>query len=298
MNEASGASPAGSSLPYSHEVSGLLDALDVIHNPRSSNDKRRDATVYLENIKAEPSAPFQGYNLAADKTRDPVVRHFGISILEYAVKYGWNDDDAEQTAALKGWTIKLAQDVAPNESTFLRNKVAKLWVEVANRCWLEDWTDMDEMLCRLWQESYVHQAIVLQVLETIGDEFFSKEAHGKSDMLKKACVEVFTPSKTLQDTFPDRKVGLNVRCGEEGWVRRLLVWLQWCFSQDFHDGPQVQLLLQVLDVLRSTMAWVVLPTILDTPFIELLCKALDYNDVSVQTVRQEMSTTFEQYLFV
>lgn len=282
---------AGPSLEQDTAISAILEALNVIYDPRSSNEQRKNATLYLENTKSTPSAPLQGYSLATDKTKDPTVRHYGISMLEYKVRYGWDDEDRDEIAGLKGWTMKLAQDVSPNESAFLRNKIAKLWVEVAKRCWPDDWMDMDEMLCRLWEESLVHQAIVLQVLETIAEEFFTKDTQGKSADLTKACVEVFTPSRTLQETFPDRKVGLDVRYGDEGWVRRLLVWLQWCLSASSHDGPQVQLLLQVLAVIQSTMPWIIMPALLDTPFIDLMCKALEVSDVSVQTVRSAHCVT-------
>lgn len=275
---------------HDSDASAILEALNVIYNPRSSNVQRKDATLYLEDAKSTSSAPLQGYSLAADKTRDPAVRHYGISVLEHKVRYDWDDDDRDQAAALKGWTLKLAQDASPDDSPFLRNKVAKLWVEVAKRCWLEDWMDMDDMLCLLWQGSFVHQAIVLQVLETIAEELFAKDAQGKSADLAKACVEIFTPSSTIQHIFSDRNIGLNVRSGDEGWVRRVLVWLQGFLFENSHDESHRQVLLQVLAVIRSTMPWIILPALLNTPFIELMCKALSMEDVTVQTVRPAQST--------
>ena len=146
---------------------------------------------------------------------------------------------------------------------------------------------MDEMLCKLWQGSATHKALVLHVLETIAEEFLAKDAHASTDHgseLGKACVEIFTPASTLAESFPGRDIGLNVRHGQEGWIQRLILQLQVMLSSNISDKSSLQGCIQLLAVLRAAMPWIILPALTDTPLIELLCKALEVNDVAVQTV--------------
>ena len=71
----------GSSIPSagaggeSQVLTKIHQALEVVHSPYSSNDARRQAQDFLEEVKGFDEAPMQGYNLASDKAQSPVVRH-------------------------------------------------------------------------------------------------------------------------------------------------------------------------------------------------------------------------------
>lgn len=48
------------------------------------------------------------------------------------------------------------QGLRENESHFVREKAAVVFVEVAKREWLTSWTDMDETLHRIYDQSVSH----------------------------------------------------------------------------------------------------------------------------------------------
>ena len=67
-------------------MSNIMHALQIIHDSRSDNDTRQKASTFLESQKHSKDAAQNGYNLAAPQNVPAVVRHFGLSLLEDAVR--------------------------------------------------------------------------------------------------------------------------------------------------------------------------------------------------------------------
>ncbi len=218
-------------------VSRIYDALRVVHDPYSSNQARQEAQSYLEDVKTLDEAPSHGFSLASDKSQAPIIRHYGLSLLEHAVKQKWAEYNQEQGQYLRGWILQLSEAVSAQDPSYIRGKIAQLWVEVAKRCWVGDWMDMDELLVRLWQipESPVHKEFVLQVLEILSDDIFNGDdpvVAMREGALSKACVEIFTPASVLIAAFPRRQAGPQVRFGDEGWLHLVSQFLKACLDGD------------------------------------------------------------------
>lgn len=266
----------------------ILRALELVHDPRSSNEHRQEASQYLEQLKSQESAPYNGYLLAADRQQPPVVRHFGLSLLENAIRHRWNDFSGEQSIAVREWVLKLAQGVEKEDPLYIRNKIAQLWVEIAKRSWALDWMNMDELLVELWVGSVAKKVLVLEVLETLSENSFGKEdtitALRGSD-LSKACVEIFSPAHIMAEQFPRRDVNLNVRCGNEGWISRISDFLSWCTEQDQNDQDVQLCALKVLSCLKSVVGWAVLSAIAATNCVPRICRALTSSQIVLQLVR-------------
>lgn len=62
------------------DTSNILQALEIIHNPSTKNDVRREASDYLEQLKASDDAPEYGYILSTDRTQP---RSFAILDYRY-----------------------------------------------------------------------------------------------------------------------------------------------------------------------------------------------------------------------
>jgi exportin-5 len=270
-------------LPQIHE------ALNLVHG-HSSNESRRQASLFLEEIKANDEAPYHGFTLASDKSQQPVVRHYALSLLEHAIRHKWAEYTVEQAATLREWVLQLSQNVSPEDPLYLRNKTAQLWVEIAKRSWAADWTDMDELLVRLWNlpGSVVHKEFVLFVLETLSDEVFNGEdtvAAMREGALSKACVEVFTPAIVLAEAFPNRQIGTSVRYGEEGWLVRMGELLNQCLETDLYHNPQYQsCAVRSLAVYKSVMPWAIPRAIASASCVGHMCKSLAASSVPVQLV--------------
>jgi exportin-5 len=271
-----------------NDLSQVLEALQAIYAPRSSNETRRQATEYLEQAKRHPDAPQQGYTLANNRSQPAQLRHYGLTMLEYSIKYNWEDFTVEQGTALRGYVIELARNIADNDPVYIRNKVAQLWTEVAKRSWGAEWLDMDEQLVSLWTNSLHHQAVVLYVLETLSEEVFNREdatAGLRGSDLGRACVEIFTPLAVLHKHLPTRDKSMDVRCGDEGWLQRLCDNLNWCLEQDYQNQEPIRTCaVKTMNALRAAMPWIIPKAIVATHVVETLCKVLAVPVVELQLV--------------
>ncbi|KAB5542622.1 armadillo-type protein [Coniochaeta sp. 2T2.1] len=292
-----GAAPAGA---LSADVNGtdpilsqILEALNVVHNPYSPNQSRQQAQSLLESVKAFPEAPQHGFTLASDKAHAPILRHYGLSLLEHVVKHKWSEYTPDQAQYLRGWILQLAQNVSKDDPLYIRTKIAQLWVEVAARCWGSEWMDMDELLVQMWQvnDSAVHKELVLQILETLSDEVFSGDSpifSVRESVLSKACVEIFTPAALLLEAFPKRQEGPVVRCGEEGWLQRIGGFLNDCLNGDMQTYDELATCAtRSLAVFYSVMPWAIPKAISSAQCVPYMCKGLATSHLGVQKAALE-----------
>jgi exportin-5 len=292
-----GATPAGA---LSNNINGrdpvlsqIHEALNVVHSPYSANQSRQDAQTFLESVKALPEAPQHGFALALEKTHAPILRHYGLSLLEHAVKHRWSDYSPEQAQYLRGWVLQLAQTVSKQDPLYIRTKTAQLWVDVAARCWAAEWMDMDELLVQMWcvPDSAVHKELVLQILETLSDEVFNGDSPMiavRESVLSKACVEIFTPAAILTEAFPNRQEGPVVRCGDEGWLQRIGSFLNDCLSGDLQTYEDLATCaIRALTVLYSAMPWAIPKAISSAQCVQYMCKGLAVSHLGVQKAALE-----------
>lgn len=137
----------------SNGVSQIIAALGVIHNPRSTNDERRQAQEFLNIVEQEPESPFWGYQLSlpdgenTDASSNAIVRHFGLILLERSIKHDYDSFDIEKAMAIREWIIELCSKISPIDPVFIKEKLASLWVDIAKRIWgsyLEVTEDVNE----------------------------------------------------------------------------------------------------------------------------------------------------------
>lgn len=272
-------------------LSRIHGALELVHDAYSSNESRKEASLFLEEIKANEEAPYHGFTLADDRSQQAVVRHYALSLLEHAVKRQWQDYSNDQRETLRGWILRLSENLFSEDPSYLRNKTAQLWVEVAKRSWGTEWSNMDELLVQLWSVpgSVVHKEFVLFVLETLSDEVFSGDdaaAVLREATLKKALVEIFTSAETLATAFPDRQIGNDVRFGEDGWLIRLGEFLNECLDNDLLNNEQYRICaVKTLAVFKSVMPWATSYAIAAASCVKCMCRSLTTSSVPVQMVR-------------
>lgn len=269
----------------------IRQALEIVHSPYSANDSRRQAQDFLEKVKETPQAPLHGHTLASDSSQPHIVRHYGLSLLEHAIRYQWSTYDESQVEALLSWVLALSQAVSREDPAFIRNKTAQLWVEVAKRCWGTEWMDMDTRLVELWNvpDSAVHKEFVMFVLETLSDEVFSSEdsvVAMREGILSKACIEILTPTSVLIEAFPNRQPGPDVRHGQEGWLSRLCQFLNLCLSSGVKDNEEVKTCaLRCISVLQVLLPWAIPRAIAAAQCVNVLGQGLACPSAEVQKVR-------------
>lgn len=153
-------------------IQQIVSSLELVHNPRTSNSARQEAqsvsfpsggqgihthmsmaindnattsaprqkedilTQLLESIKQNEDAPYWGWQLASRKNNhSPVVRHFGLGLIQHAIQYMFLYYDGPRKVAVRDWVIDLATNVAADDPHYIKEKLCTLWVNVAKRVW-------------------------------------------------------------------------------------------------------------------------------------------------------------------
>jgi Exportin 1-like protein len=289
----------------------LLRALEAIHDPRSSNDLRHEATAFLERAKLSPQAFRRGFDLAvspspaaaaknapAQTAQDTVVRHFGLSMMLYYLKYVFEPDGggggggtAVSAEELPRYAFELARSLRSEDPAFVRNKVAQIWTDVAKRVWGSGgWMNMDAELVALWALSAPHRAFVLAVLEGLSDDIFIHEDHvaGLRADLGSALTRICVTDDFIAAHHP--KEGhdqLNeLRCGNEGWLRRLCDYLKECLDQSASQhGQLASEAVRVLNVLQSLCCWLPLKSLISVSCVQSIAYALAVGNTQIRLVR-------------
>ncbi len=268
----------------------IHEALELVHSPYSPNESRKEASLFLEEIKADDEAPYHGFTLAYDRSQQAVVRHYALSLLEHAIKHKWQDYSEAQAETLRGWILQLSEHIAQDDPLYLRNKTAQLWVEIAKRSWAGDWINMDELLVQLWDvpSSVVHKEFVLFVLETLSDEIFTGDdatAALRETVLKRSCVEIFTPAIVLTTSFPNAQTVPALRYGDEGWLVRLGQLLDECLNNDVLNNEQYRICaVKTLAVFKTALPWATSNAIAAASCVKHMCRSLAASSVPVQMV--------------
>ena len=265
----------------------IVRALEIIHEPRSSNAHRQDASRYLEEIRSDEQAPYHGFGLALAKDQPAIVRHYGLSLIEYGVRHRWSEYTPEQSQALRDWVVTLSQGSADSDPPYITNKIAEIWVEIAKRSWGLEWLDMDELLFHLWDGSMVQKALVLIILETLSEEVFGNDdttAALRGSDLNRACVEIFTPANVLAENFPARDIVANIKCGTDGWLSRMAELLDWCIRDGNIDDSRRACGVKILYTFKSVVSWIIPQSLITTHALHRICACLAASNVPIQLV--------------
>ena len=284
----------------SESSNAILHALELIHNPTSTNDTRREATEFLSRQKDAEGAYRPGFYLAADHRRAHIVRHFGLSLIEHTIRLKWHDLTDEQTVQIRGWTLELAQNINEADPPYIRNKIAQLWVELAKKSWAVDWLDMDQALVALWGKDLTSKELVLTILENLSEDTFAREdsaAALRGQELNTALVEIFTPAAQFAGGLMVGKTAVQLRADDEGWLSRTVRFTQECISNASTAQARV-CLRKALATLRSVFSWIMLSAVVSTHALPAICTSLSVEDTDVLMVSTPLAFALSPLQFV
>lgn len=284
------------------QVENIQNALRATLDPRIPNDVRQQALQHLEQIRTQPDAPHHGFTLADDWTQDNSVRYYGLQLLEFAVKYRWSDYSNSQTEQLRTWVKCLAGSVREQDALYIRNKIAQLWVEVAKRCWGEEWRDMDQQMVTLWdkpasEKGMAIKTLVLYILETLSEDVMQNEdsaAGLRLEVLGSALNDIIVPQGLYLEHASTRGSRQEVRYGEQGWLARICDFFAECVKQS-RIGGSVELLqsmsacaVRALNALRPTMSWISLKAVAEVQCVDCLFLPFHTEDAVLQAAATEV----------
>ncbi|RMD40142.1 hypothetical protein DV735_g4973, partial [Chaetothyriales sp. CBS 134920] len=263
------------------ETATILQALQLIHNPSTSNEARRQASDFLEQVKTSPNAAGNAFVLARDDSQLPLVRHFGLSMLDHIIRHHLHELDHGQSDKLRKQVIDLGMSVKETDPLFIRNKIAELWTGLAKRSWALDWFDLDQLLCGLWYQGHVQQDFVLTVLENLSDDTFVREdttaiLRGKD--LNSALIEIFTSPADYSGGIKVGSVTQHVRSGPEGWLRRISECLNAYPSNSASEASEKATALRAMAALRSAFGWIMGSAVASADCLSAVCNCLVKQD--------------------
>ncbi len=267
---------------------GIIQALEVAHNPSSSPSLRQEAYVFLEQCKTLPEAAQYGFYLALDTTQSPAVRHYGLSLLEAAAGSSTNTLPFH---VLHASLWQLAESVNQMGPVYMRNKIAKIWTEYAKRFWLSQWLDMDEQLCKLWSKEFAHKELVAVILENLAEDIFTKDdpvVSLRGTTLSRSFVEIMVPLQPDDEDGALETPSGRVKHGTEGWLARLASFLEWALPDRVQAHPPTRACaLRVYSALTSTMTHIKLRPIAAAHCHIRVAAGLMIPDTEIQLVREE-----------
>ncbi|OAP58493.1 hypothetical protein AYL99_07583 [Fonsecaea erecta] len=268
-------------LGQSYDISNILEALQVIHNPTTKNDIRRQASEYLESLKLSNEALQYGCALSSDKSQPPLVQHFGLSVLSHIVRHEVHQLSEQQTNQLRECINELGRSIQDTDLVFIRNKIAELWIELAKRYWALDMFGLDEQLVYLWEQDLVRKDFVLTVLENLSEDVFVRDdsvAIIRGRDLNSALVEIFTSSSNFAGGIRIGETTHHMRYGEDGWLTRIRKFLEEAIQSPSIEGRLKEVVLKALATIRSVFNWVMTPAIVHSMALAVACGFLTQAD--------------------
>ncbi|RUP51649.1 armadillo-type protein [Jimgerdemannia flammicorona] len=253
----------------------IIDALRVIYDPFVSHETRRAAEKFCEDIKADRMSPLYGYKLAHKDSGYPgQVRHFGLGLIEEAVRFRWNDGTygPPEREKIRNDIIDLVSKGINDgmvEERYIKTKIAHIFVEVAKREWPGLWEDMDHLLQELYASGPTTQELVLIIHRVLTEDIFIRDdvvAEQRKKDLQTAMICSVASARVLKEQYPagPKNEGYNglllVRGDPEnvGWLAR---WT--AAAEDYgagweqrHDAFTEKMAVLTLQTLAAQCEWI------------------------------------------
>lgn len=265
------------------DINTIIEALQIVHEPTSKNDQRREATAYLENIKSKDGVAEVGFTLANTTSQQPIVRYFGLDLLEHVIKRQVFALDEQRSADLRRLVLSLSLTLSETPQPFIRNKIGALWVELAKRSWALDWFDLDQVLQQIWSQSDVGKEFVLYVLENLSEDVFVRDdttAIIREKDLNNAVVEIFTSPDNYTGGLKIGNTTYQMRYGTEGWATRITTLLSER-QNGLNTVESRRLCLAALNTVRSMFFWIMSPAIISAKAMSVVCDFLTQSDTEI-----------------
>ncbi|KAI1886356.1 hypothetical protein AGOR_G00213180 [Albula goreensis] len=151
----------------------LIKAVNVMMDAESSQRYRLEALKFCEEFKEKcPFCVPCGLQLA-DKSQSPVVRHFGLQILEHVIKFRWNNMSPQEKVQLKNCAMGLLSNGTHpimEEESHIKDVLSRIIVEMIKREWPQHWPDLLKELEALTNSGEAQTELVMLILLRLAED--------------------------------------------------------------------------------------------------------------------------------
>jgi len=151
----------------------LAQAVELMMNPSISQEQRHHAFQQLEQFKETSPLGSQCGFFLANINNSPVVRHFGLKILEDIVKMRWNEMSGEEKLFIKEHLLKLVEkgtNPLLTEHNHIKDELAKIVVELIKREWPQQWPSLLSELDILARHGETQTELVMFILRRLVED--------------------------------------------------------------------------------------------------------------------------------
>ncbi|XP_052767474.1 exportin-5-like [Mya arenaria] len=148
------------------DIDTLKLAVATIFEPSSSPHDRLRAQQICENFKESSPHCIQCGLLLADRQNSPIIRHFGLKLLEHCTKYRWNSLTNDEKQLLKANSLQLISEGTGDilvEELHIKDAVSRLVVEILKHEWPNNWTSLMGDLYQLCISGPTQTELVMMV---------------------------------------------------------------------------------------------------------------------------------------
>lgn len=279
-------------------VSQIIAALEAIYNPKGTNTQRQEAQAFLETVKRNEELPYWGYQLALpDNGLDYVVRHYGLLLLQHAIRSRYQTLEADKASALRMWVVELANKTTPADPHYIKEKVAFLWVAIAKIAWGQGllkgadddaaWVGMDGELWKMWQALEATRDLLLIILRTLFEDIYILEdptAALRLTVLNQLAMTIVTPDSVLDTIYEPAPHYARCKALKEGWFATWASFLVECLSNNDISLSQCQTFVpKILFTFKTCLHWVQPAVLREQKVMQTLFNILTVDDTRIKT---------------
>ncbi|XP_041920713.1 exportin-5 [Alosa sapidissima] len=159
--------------PVTEMCDQLIKAVNVMMDPESSQRYRLEALKFCEEFKEKCPFCVQCGLQLSDRTQNPVIRHFGLQILEHVIKFRWNNMSPQEKVHLKNCAMELlSKGTYPilMEESHIKDALSRIIVEMIKREWPQNWPDMLKELETLTTLGEAQAELVMLILLRLAED--------------------------------------------------------------------------------------------------------------------------------
>ncbi|KAL2083565.1 hypothetical protein ACEWY4_021338 [Coilia grayii] len=159
--------------PVAEMCDQLIKAVYVMMDPESNQRFRLEALKFCEEFKEKCPFCVQCGLQLSDQTQNPVIRHFGLQILEHAIKFRWNSMSQEEKVTLKNCAMELlSKGTRPilEEESHIKDALSRIVVEMIKREWPQNWPHMLKEMETLTTMGETQAELVMLILLRLAED--------------------------------------------------------------------------------------------------------------------------------
>ncbi|KAK7492294.1 hypothetical protein BaRGS_00016391 [Batillaria attramentaria] len=128
--------------------------------------------------------------MLAGKQNTPIVRHFGLQLVEHFIKFRWEELSDQQKEPLKTKALELIDQGTYDlltEQVHIKDAVSRIIVELIKRLWPQLWADLFQNLYDICQHGMTQTELVLKVFLRLVEDvvaFQNVPAHRRREILQ------------------------------------------------------------------------------------------------------------------